>query len=185
MKKIASIISLLVLVAGCDTNQQDTDAAKAQLKADSKTVEANAERHTMRVANNVRDQTKKTAAKLREWWLEPLPELATPVVPPSYCYKVMQDIICYRQPMPGMAHQLVGVQGENTAKPVTQMTALPKVKNSAITQAGKPEERIKTAKPVFVSIPTQAKADTTGSAADEAAMLGNEPLPNPMLSPQL
>lgn len=187
MKRISCIIIALTLLSACETNEQDKAAIKEQLKEDTHTAEDNAKRHTMRVANNVRDQTKKVAMKMREWWLEPLPQPVVPVVKPSYCYQVMQDITCYRQPMPGKTHQLVGYQGDNAAPPpLAQTAALPLVKETPQMAAGKPEVRIKTAKPVFVSMPTPVKQDKSAtSALDEAAALGNEPLPNPMLSPQL
>lgn len=185
MKKIASAFMVLTLLSACETNEADKEAIKAQVKEDAKTVEANAERHTVRVLDNVRDQTKKTAMKMREWWLEPLPEQKVPPVPPSYCYKVFQDITCYRQPLPGKSHQLVGYQGSGAKKPpVAQTMALPQA-NKENQLAGTPEERIKTADPVFKQPPTVAKENKTGSAVDEAAVLGNEPLPNPLLSPQL
>lgn len=186
MKKTGCIIAVLLLLTACETNDQDKAAIKEQLKEDTHTAEDNAKRHTMRVANNVRDQVKKTAQKMREWWLEPLPQQAIPAVPPSYCYQVMQDIVCYRQPVPGKTQQLVGYQGDNAAPPpLAQTAALPMVKENSITASGKPEVRVKTAKPVFVGIPVQPKQDKNTSALDEAAALGNEPLPNPMLSPQL
>jgi len=184
--KIKTPLLLLFLLAACETNEQDKAALKTQAKADVNTAEANAEKHTMRVANNVRDQTKKIAMKMREWWLEPLPEKVIPELRPSYCYQVMQDIICYRQPMPGMTHRLVGYQGDNASEPpLAQTKALPKVQKDAQTLSGKPENRATSAKPVFVSIPTAVKVDKNMNAADEAAALGNEPLPNPALSPQL
>lgn len=185
MKKMSSIIIALSLLAACETNEADKEAIKAQVKEDAQTAQNNAEKHSMRVLNNVRDQTKKTAMKMREWWLTPLPEPVYPALKPSYCYKVFQDITCYRQPVPGKEHQLVGYQGDGvTNSPVAQTLALPTVEKEK-QLVGTPEARAKTARPVFVTPPTAIKENKSGSAADEAAALGNEPLPNPLLSPQL
>lgn len=38
-------------------------------------------------------------------------------VPPSYCYRVMQDILCYRDPQPGAESRLVAYQGTEEVAP--------------------------------------------------------------------
>jgi hypothetical protein len=185
MKACLSIFTALLLLAACETNQQDKEAIKAQAAQDVRTVESNAKRHSMRIANNVRDQVKTTSMKLREWWLTP-PENEIPrPVPPSYCYRVMQDILCYRDPMPGQTHMLVGYQGDDVAPPpLAQTKALPasRVQKQAASTTG--AARVANAKPVFVSIPTQAKEDTDGTLS-ATPQVGSEPLPDPALSPQL
>ena len=187
MKRITCIMSLLAMLSACETNQADKEAIKAHVKQDAAIAEKNAERHTTRVANNLRDQTKKTAMKLREWWLTPAPEPQPVAIPQSYCYQVMQDIVCYRQPLQGMTHKLVGYQGDYaTPPPLAQTMLLPQAIKHKETATGAPEDRVKTAKPVFVEIPTKVKeAKSNLSAIDEAAVIGNEPLPDPALSPQL
>ncbi len=190
MKSYLSIFSVLFLLSACETNQQDKEEIKEHAKEDANIAKGNAERHVTRVADNVRDQTKKTAMKLREWWLVPLPSQEPAPVPPSYCYKVFQDIMCYRDVLPGMSHRLVGYQGDNTAPPpVAQMKALPVSPIQKMNSKGAGNsvavERMANAKPVFVAIPTQPKEDKSSQTLDAAAQAGSEPLPNPSLSPQL
>lgn len=187
MKQYLPWITLCLLLAGCETNQQDKEAIKAQAEADVQTAQGNATRHVTRVANNVRDQTKKTAMKLREWWLTPLPSQEPTPVPPSYCYRVMQDINCYRAPMPGRETQLVGYQGDGAVPPdVVQTKPLPvsRIQKQIASSSG--ASRIASAKPVFVSIPTQPKEDKSQQQQlDATPQVGSEPLPDPAHSPQL
>ncbi|MDX2074339.1 MAG: hypothetical protein SFX19_08270 [Alphaproteobacteria bacterium] len=186
MKRQLAVLSALLLLAACETNEQDKEAIKAQVKEDVHIAEGNAERHTLRVANNLRDQTKKTAMKLREWWLTPLPNPEPPPVPPSYCYQVLQDIVCYRDALPGMTHKLVGYQGDGTPPPPTAQTkALPVSRIQKMNNAAAPDVRVANAKPVFVAPPTQVKEDKSSPVLDGAAAVGSEPLPDPNLSPQL
>ena len=112
MKKIVAILSTCLLLTACETNQGDKEVIKARAKEDIGIAEGNVKRHTMRVANTARDNAKRTAQKLREWWLVPLPDQTPSAVPPSYCYRVWQDIVCYREALPGMTHKLVGYQGD-------------------------------------------------------------------------
>lgn len=184
--------SALLLLSACETNQQDKEAIKEQAKADANVLQGRAEQSATRVGNNVRDQVKKTSMLARKWWLTPLENPPPTPVPPSYCYQVLQDIVCYRDAMPGMSHKLVGYQGDNTAPPpVAQMKALPASPIQKMNQNAKgagnsvAAERVATAKPVFVAIPTQPKEDKSNQTLDAAAQAGSEPLPNPSLSPQL
>ncbi len=186
MKPYLSIFPVLFLLAACETNEQDKEAIKAQVKEDAQIAESNAERHTVRVAGNVRDQTKKTAMKLREWWLTPLPDASPKPVPPSYCYQVFQDILCYRDAMPGMSHKLVGYQGDAIKPPpVAQMTALPTARIAKQNQSMTGAARVANAKPIFVASPVQPKEDKGSSVMDATPQPGSEPLPDPALSPQL
>ena len=186
MKNYLSVFSALLLLSACETNQQDKEAIKAQAKEDLHTVEGNAERHTMRVANNVRDQIKKTSMKMREWWLTPLAAPEPTPVPPSYCYRVLQDIVCYRDAMPGMTHKLVGYQGDGTQPPpMAQTKALPVSRIPKLSASAAGAARVANAKPVFISIPTQPKEDKAVQMEGGVPKIGSEPLPDPSLSPQL
>lgn len=185
MKNILPVMTALMLLAACETNRQDADDIKAQVKEDAKTAQSNVERHGSRVADNVRDSVKRTSMKLRQWWLTPLPEEMPPSVPPSYCYQVLQDIMCYRAPMPGMEHKLVGYQGDAALPPARSQTlALPskQMNRSNTLMSGK--ARVEAARPVFRNMP-QASEDSAHDIADVLPELGNEPLPDPALSPQL
>lgn len=187
MKRFLAISFALLSLAACETNEQDKEAIKAQVNEDAQMAQYNAEKHTKRVVGNVRDQVKKTAMKMREWWLTPLPEPVPTPVPPSYCYKVWQDIVCYRDSMPGATHTLVGYQGDPTKTPpppLAQTEPIPVTRiqkqNSAMTGSA----RVANAKPVFVGIPVQPEADK-GAQAVDTTQVGSEPLPDPALSPQL
>ncbi len=187
MKNHLLILSaLLPLLAACETNRQDAEAIKAQAHEDAMIVRSNAERHGERVANNVRDQIKETSMKLREWWLTPPPEPLPVIIPTSYCYQFLQDIVCYRAPMQGMEHRLVGYQGDMAEPPgEAQTTALPKARLHKYAGEKGMKERVKNAKPIFVSIPVVAKEDKNSAMIQGEAQLGSEPLPDPNLSPQL
>jgi hypothetical protein len=186
MKKLIALCAALFITA-CETNQQDKEVIKAQVNADAQLAQDNAERHSMRVLNNVRDQTKKTAMKMREWWLTPLPVEYPKPVPPSYCYKVWQDIVCYRDPMPGRTHELVAYQGNTVdavPPPLAQTEPLPYSRVQKQIAATTGAERITKAKPVFDAIPTLPEPDKD-APLDATAQVGSEPLPDPALSPQL
>ncbi len=167
---------------------KDGNALKEQIKADAgyvadetsanaEIVGGNVERAGSRIADNVRDQVKKTNRKVRDWWLTPLKEPQPKVVSNSYCYRVMQDILCYREPMPGWEQRLVAYQGTHAEPPPVAMTKpLPTVK---VDPAKTTAYRVNNAKPVFVSLPTedQKKQETVDgvSVLDES----RETLPNP------
>jgi hypothetical protein len=178
--------SALLLLSACETNQQDKEAIKEQAKADAKVLQGRAEQSATRVANQVRDQVKKTSMLARKWWLTPLDNPPPTPVPPSYCYQVMQDIVCYRDAMPGMSHKLVGYQGDNTQPPpVAQTKALPALRIPKQTIGAAGAARVANAKPVFVKIPTPVKEDKSQKQPGTAPELGSEPLPDPTHSPQL
>lgn len=58
--------------------------------------------------------------------IKPLPSAEPPpvkAVPPIYCYRVLQDVVCYNQPLAGAESRLVGKQGEGAVRlspPVSQ-----------------------------------------------------------------
>lgn len=186
MKNYVAIATLCLLLTACETNQEDKQAIKTQVKSDVQTAGSNVERHTTRVAGNVRDQVKKTAMKLREWWLTPLPNPPTPPVPPSYCYRVLQDVTCYREPVPALGTTLVGWQGDGAPPPpAVQTEPLPSI-GSIVKKENSmsPNSRLASAKPVFVTEPKKVKADDT-PILDNTPEPGSEPLPDPALSPQL
>ena len=182
MNRHLPFIAALLLLAACETNPQDQEVIKAQAKEDVNIAERNAERHTMRVANNVRDQIKKTSMKMREWWLTPLPEAVPVPVPSSYCYQVFQDIVCYRAPMPGMEHKLVGYQGDNALPPPAAQTMSLPVNRIEKQDAS---TRVAIAKPVFKTLPIPPKQEEATTVLDATPQPGSEPLPDPALSPQL
>jgi hypothetical protein len=161
--------------------EQDMQELEVQMKADGEQVQSNVERSVGRVAGNVRDSTKSTGQKLREWWLTPAPEKYPTPVASSYCYHVLQDILCYRQPMPGWEHRLAGYQGTYAVPPPPAiMQPLPKrnVDGGAPTA-----NRMAAAQPVFVNLPPdEKKPEASDPVSVDAA---HENLPDPALAPQL
>jgi hypothetical protein len=190
------LMALLCILAACTQQQaqQDANAVAAQAKDDARYVAKetkenaqlagnNVERSATRMANNVRDGVKRTNRRLRDWWLTPLPPEPEPLpVQASYCYRVLQDVLCYRDPMPGWEHRLVAYQGTGALPPAPAITRpLPRLAERPAPSAA---ERLAGSMPVFVNLPPEEKKE---AAAPEAlsADPAHENLPNPMLSPQL
>lgn len=165
-----------------DQATEDYTVIKQEVEVDSLLARDNAAGKLNRIANNARDGIKQTAHRLREWWLTPLPEEHLHAVPPSYCYKALQDVMCYRQPMPGWEHRLVGYQGTNAEPPPAVVTKLlPQRQADSMKQA---ENRIANTKPVFVTLPPDDKKQE--QTADPVAVdSSHENLPDPTLAPQL
>ncbi|MDE3015497.1 MAG: hypothetical protein KGI29_01035 [Pseudomonadota bacterium] len=115
-------------------------------------------------------------------WMRPPPPPPPPkVIASSYCYRTYQDILCYRQPMPGWEYRLVGYQGTYAAPPPPAfMQPLP----VQAAMANSSSARVADAKPVFTDMPPPenevTKPDDTGTADPT-----HEMLPNPALVPQL
>ncbi|MGE3714272.1 MAG: hypothetical protein AB7F82_07065 [Alphaproteobacteria bacterium] len=137
-----------------------------------------------RTATNVRDNVRHNSRKLKEWWFyDPAKERVKNehAIAPSYCYAVMQDIVCYPAPMPGWEARLVGYQGSAPiAVAVVKTEPVPHLpKTDRIT----PEDRLKKADPVFDAIPEEVKKERAeGEAISGSAQ---EILPDPQISPQL
>lgn len=183
VRKLLIIAGFFVL-SGCDHLEEDKDATVKVVTDDADQVATNIENRGVSIADNVRDHAKMTGEQLRKWWITPLPAKPGPkAVASSYCYKVLQDILCYSQPMPGWEYRLVAYQGSGAAAPPRPVTEpLPKrVVNPNVL----PENRVANAKPVFTSLPPAPKEEEKNT--DQPAMLDptHEQLPNPIASPQL
>lgn len=78
-------------------------------------------------------------------------------VPHSYCYQVMQDIMCYDQQIPGAEYRLVGWQGTGGAEtPVIRpLSPTEKVTLSRTPVAG--GARLKPLEPIFIGKVPEAK----------------------------
>lgn len=165
MKRIPLIIVSLLAVSACaakDTAQYLLDTGK--------------------------DNIKLTYQQSKKWLETPVNGQGAPQpVASSYCYHTLQDIVCYRQPMPGWEARLVAYQGTNAAPPAPAvMQLMPKpVKDARL----KPENRIANTKPVFDKIPEAPKDDaiTIDGAISPVPVMNPalEQLPDPALSPQL
>ncbi len=139
----------------------------------------------MRVADDVRDNIKRTGEHLRSWLITPLPSTEKQPMPTRYCYRVLQDILCYRQQMPGWEGKLVGYQGAVAAPPAPAVMKVMPLR--ADNPAELPANRAANTKPVFAEMPTDSKeTKDSGTAADAVTIdSGHETLPDSALSPQL
>ncbi len=178
------LLSGALALSACDHFHADKAVVTEQVQADAEQAQENVGNQATRIANTVRDNLKETGEKLREWWLTPLPA-ARPnrAIKTSYCYRALQDVLCYRQPMPGWEHRLVGYQGTNAPPPPPAMMEPLPVRSA---EASKPANRLAKAEPVFTEIPLNLKdAQKKNSADPSISDPTHETLPNPALSPQL
>lgn len=183
MRKILIVISMLSLCA-CDHFEKDKQEAVVQAKQDAKTVESNVSKNAKRVADNVRDSIKRTNEHVRDWWITPLPSTSKQPMPTRYCYRVLQDILCYRQQMAGWENKLVAYQGADALPPTpATMKPLPLRADGDIL----PEKRVESMKPVFVAMPVEVKEPQSSTPAEVPVVLdsAHENLPDSVLSPQL
>jgi hypothetical protein len=101
---------------------------------------------------------------------KPLPK--APPVKPSYCYRVMQDIICYDNPKPGAESRLVAYQGPGANPPVPSVTPPAsavvvekvevkkvEVRKTMEETSAKDDHGLPPLKPVFVSPPPSVTTD--------------------------
>jgi len=190
------LFGVIASLAACTQQEakQDADAVNQQLAEDANYVASetkdnaglvgdNVSKQTSRVADNVRDSVKKTNRKVRDWWLTPLPpEPENKPVASSYCYRVLQDILCYRQAMPGWEHRLAGYQGTGAEPPApAMMRPLPQ---TTIDPRKTADNRIANSKPIFVNLPPEEKKKENNEEKLDVDP-ANENLPNPIFSPQL
>lgn len=182
MRKFIIIFSLFALCA-CDHLEQDSKDAQTQAEKDAKTVQSNVGKNVMRVANNVRDRIKMTNEHIRNWWITPLPNTEKQPTPTRYCYRVLQDILCYREQMVGWEGKLVAYQGTNATPPTPPtMKELPlRVENSTSYN----DNKIKELKPVFVGIPSEAKEVNNDTSSSSTYDRDHETLPDTPITPQL
>jgi hypothetical protein len=184
LRKILIVFSLLSLCS-CTHFEQDKEVVKEQAKKDAKQVEANVTKNAMRVADNVRDSVKRTNDRVRDWWITPLPSNAKQPMPTRYCYKVLQDILCYRQQMAGWENKLVAYQGADAQPPTPATMKLLPLRDDGANVL--PENRAASAKPVFAEMPAEVKEAKDSTNATEPVIIdpSHETLPESALSPQL
>lgn len=167
-----------------DQAEKDLTVLKDQVSEDGEQAGKNVGGKVNRIGNNVRDRIKITGRQMREWWLTPLPpEPELTAVPPSYCYKVLQDVLCYRQVMPGWEQRLVGYQGTHAETPPAVVTKMLPLRT--VDGAKQAELRAVNSKPVFVSIPPEEKKEDVMPQDPTNIDAAHENLPDPALAPQL
>ena len=207
--KHAYLIGLLLLT-GCSTTTTVSDSVsdgyygvkdavrdtasgtKSAVKNTALAVKAGAVEaydHTSNLLGAAKDGMYHNTDRLADWMRPPAPPAPPLPIAASYCYKALQDVLCYRQPMPGWEHRLLAYQGTNAAPPsAAKIIPLPQQQASA---AEPVEKKLAGSTPVFDKIPS---ADD-GKALDPNAVIDpnsptmvdptHEQLPNPANSPQM
>lgn len=142
------------------------------------------------LADDLRDNVYATASKVEEWATEPAkPPKTAKDVSNSYCYRALQDILCYRQPMPGWETRLVAYQGTNAPPPPAYtMELLPQ--SAADAKAGVGVSKVAASKPVFSSLPAPKEKDKKNTSDQTTTTppeidADHEALPDPLRSHQL
>ena len=165
MKHKAFFCVLTTLLAGCATVQTNSE----------------------RVATDIKDSIYTRADRIEKWVLTPPASDEKKGVPASYCYQSYQDILCYRQPMPGAEARLVGYQGTDAPAPqVAVMKGLPRRAEGVNME---PEVRAKNAKPLAYKNTDAAKPAEEPVAEGEIKTItidaAHESLSDPTMAPQL
>lgn len=119
------------------------------------------------------------------YWLTPMPKEVPKPVTSSYCYHTLQDILCYRMPMPGWENRLVAYQGTDAPPPPPATMEL--MAKGAVVAAPLPQARAAEAKPIFAEVPADPTVKNKNSTSDVPAVVdaSHEQLPDPTLAPQL
>lgn len=179
------LTAMALALTSCSHFQEDNATVNQRLEEDSRSVGNNIREKSIRMADNVRDNVKKSGDKLREWWITP-PAAEKPSRPikASYCYHVLQDITCYRAPVPGWEARLAGYQGTGAEPPEPAMMEPPPLEAEA---RKLPANRLATAAPVFEKppAPLDTKKDEIDLQNPGSVDASHESLPNPALAPQL
>jgi hypothetical protein len=177
---------MAVVLPSCTHLKDDQAAVNRQLQDDSRSVGSNIRNSSIIMATTVRDNFRKSGEKLHAWLIEP-PAAEKPSKPikASYCYHVLQDILCYRAPVPGWEYRLAGYQGTGAEPPPPAMMEAPPLTEA--TKQKLPSNRIATAAPVFSEVPTplETKKDEIDLQNPGSVDPTHESLPNPALAPQL
>lgn len=189
MRFTAFSLPMLLLLAGCGVTAGQAAIGAAGVAVGS-TMEARgmnpvpprADATANRVANNIRDNIKATADHVEEWWnYEPEVKYPNPV-PNTYCYRSYGDVLCYRAPMPGWEHRLVGYQGTYAdAPPPPMMEPLPGKSGEKML----PANRVAAAQPVFLEMPEEIKEEKKIEDLAEPAPENLREVSDPALAPQL
>jgi hypothetical protein len=185
----ATAIVLALSLSACSPEgkaalKENVDAAGQNLNQAGKNTAAVAGK----LADQARENLYKTSYKIQEWAMTE-PEVKQPsVIAQRYCYQSFHDILCYRAPMPGAEHRLVAYQG-TYAEPPPQPT-MQLLPTKAYDPSMQPASRVANARPVFIGLPPEVKADAM--PAEPQPLPANIPLeqipeqmPNPTMVPQL
>ncbi|MDE3060357.1 MAG: hypothetical protein KGJ06_05045 [Pseudomonadota bacterium] len=194
-------LGMAVALAGCaasggspapsagDGKDENYEAVKAAAKETAVAVGAEVKEaagHAGNLADAAKEGIYGVTDHLANWIRPEKPKPPLPVRA-SYCYRAYQDILCYRQPMPGWEFRLVAYQGTDAKPPPPAMMQLLPTRTADVKE--NPANRVAAAKPVFNEPPT-ASEDKKQPDADAASPSGgteatHEQLPDPAMAPQL
>lgn len=197
------VLGLLSLLSACATDSETAqdvsnkvnetyydakDTAHLVARSAGIVAERNASEavaHTYNLEQSIKANFYHNVDRIADWIRPDVPKPPQPVAA-SYCYSALQDILCYRAPMPGWEHRLIAYQGTGAPPPVpSTMKLLPVhvVDNTML-----PETRAANAKPVFAKPPEELKTEKTEESTSVntgAVDATHEQLPDPALAPQL
>ncbi len=189
MKHALPISLLPLMLAACTNNPSGVTPAE-MITPNPVTMALTgggaAPQNAERAATGLKDNMHLTFDKLKKWAMTPPPNPPKKAVPASYCYQSLQDILCYRQPMPGWEARLVGYQGTDAAEPPAAMIKPMPVRVADNTML--PANRAKTSKPLTVKAAVAAKPEEEQAEPEIKTIsvdAAHESLPDPALAPQL
>jgi hypothetical protein len=178
--------ALLILSACSPQGKEAANANYEAAKQHAKVAAENVSGVANKLANDLKENAYKTSYQVQKW--AATPPAAPPVpnaVAKSYCYRSMQDVLCYRSPVPGAESRLVAYQGTDAEPPppvITQLLPTHEFDSSQL-----PESRVANARPVFIGAPPEVKDEkpSLDIPIDTPPEKVPEQLPNPALVPQL
>lgn len=189
MMRLSRYVALSLVLLGVSACSPQ---GKAELKANMQAANANIKQaldNAGAVANKFADQAREnayeTSYQVQEWAMKK-PEVKPPgVIAQRYCYHSLQDILCYRAPMPGAEQRLVAYQGTFAEPPPPAVTQL--LPTHPFDSSQLPENRIANATPVFIGLPPDIQEEGPQSPPVIDLNPANIPAerPNPELAPQL
>jgi len=139
------------------------------------------------VATEAKDATYEASYHVQKWVVTPPGGGPKPpqAIANRYCYHSLQDILCYRAPMPGAENRLVAYQGSDAEEPPqATMQLLP---THPYDSSQQPASRVANASPVFIGMPPEVKGDVSQPGAPATPPMDKIPeqQPNPVTTPQL
>jgi len=140
--------------------------------------------HAGNLANAAKEGTYGLTDHVADWMRPEAKPMPRPITA-RYCYSALQDILCYRQPMPGWEHRLVAYQPGTADPPLpAMMQPLP---THEVDVNMLPKNRAANAQPVFATPPSEISAAEKAADPQPAASVDatHEQLPDPVMAPQL
>lgn len=177
------VIAGILLLSACASETHPGPMTQEEYFEGAKVAEEKVAAVGQGFADTFRDNFHKTGRQIKQWWFTRPEKQDKQSVPPSYCYHVHQDVLCYRQPMPGSEHRLIGYQGTYAAPPPPSVMRL--LPTGGADKSQLPANRVATSKPVFGEIPSDLQEERKEHQEEAEPEAAHEILPDPALAPQL